>query len=128
MDNALAASRPAACEDVSGRTSAIHERGPSSESIVHLMMFLSIVTSLRGTRFPIDLKVYLMGVVRGSSLRLTARAFLSAGKACPSTERPLRSIPRRSRPALLNQLSGDIHQRAVGPSQLAENAEMIRAV
>jgi hypothetical protein len=28
MDNALAASRPAACEDVSGRTSAIHETRP----------------------------------------------------------------------------------------------------
>ena len=41
---------------------------PSSESIVSLMMFLSIVTFLRVLVLSIRLKVYLMGVVRGSSL------------------------------------------------------------
>src|SRR4029453_9470046 len=44
------------------------KRGPSSESIVSLMMFLSIVTFLRVLVLSIRLKVYLMGVVRGSSL------------------------------------------------------------
>ena len=43
------------------------KRGPSSEGIVSLM-FLSIVTFLRVLVLSIRLKVYLMGVVRGSSL------------------------------------------------------------
>jgi hypothetical protein len=44
------------------------KRGPSSESIVSLMMFLSIVTFLRVLVLSIRLMVYLMGAVRGSSL------------------------------------------------------------
>jgi hypothetical protein len=47
---------------------ALWRAAPSSESIVSLMMFLSIVTSLRASFLSMRLKVYLMVVVRGLSL------------------------------------------------------------